>query len=972
MSFIRGGKNGKLKEDFLPMKRNLSALFSPKSVAVVGASRKPGKVGAIILENIKNSGFKGQIYPVNPGTTDINGLKCYPDLAGLPEVPDLVMIAVPPEAAIQTVEAAGQKGVKNAVVITADFKEAGPEGAQREEKLKEAAEKYGINLLGPNCLGFVNNNCPINATFGEVYSRPGNLRFVSQSGAIATSLFDWCKSAELGYSDFITLGNKADLSENDALAYLRDIPKTALSSKDAVGLSGVSPIGLYLESISQGQDFVKLAAEISRTDPIFILKPGRTPAAAKAMQSHTGAIAGAEAVLEVALSKAGIIRCNELEDFFDLSRAFSWEDAPAGPKVAIISNAGGPAVISADAVIKEGLELAQFTPEVKKQLLGALPRSASIGDPVDVLGDALADRYRAAAEIILRTDEADALIVILTPQVMTQIEQTARIVGQLSEKYRRPIFCSFIGGSLVIDGEKVLNRLKIPSFRFPERAIAAVGAMWRWKKWQQDQKPAAETFSPQWDTDRLKDILAKAQKEKRPALDSLEANEMLLTAGITVPPGDKVDGVDQAREFARTRGYPVVLKLSSPGILHRTDVGGVVTGIEKDADLLGAWDKLEQKIAQLDEKIRPGVRIQIQKEVGFGVEVIAGVKRDPTFGPVILFGAGGKLAELLADRNLALLPLDMSGAKELIARSKIFPLLCGYRGEPPYALDKLYDLLVRLGKLAETLPEISEMEVNPAIVTLNEAWAVDGKVVLENTPVSAGLPAGPKFKSAQILSHQNPAGKYHEFVFATDEPFTFKPGQYVSVRVAEDRINAYSVFSSSQANNFNLMVDTSPGGVGSKFFEALKPGDRISFLGPFGVFTFKPDDGAKELLFLGTGSGCSPLRSIIEDLLLKQNEKREIYFYFGLRYPGDIFWRDYFDNLSQKYSNFHFVLTLSKPDETWKGNTGHITDLVAKDFPDMRDVSAYLCGNKEMIEQSGQILTAGGCPKERIYHEKFF
>lgn len=930
-------------------------------MAIVGASRTPEKVGAILLKNIQASGFRGQVYPVNPNVADINGLKCYPDIKSLPETPDLAVMAIPSDLVIDTLHQAGEKGIKNVVVLTAGFKEVGPEGEQLEKQLIEAAAKYDIALLGPNCLGFVNNSLPINATFGQQVKLTDNLRFVSQSGALATSLFDWFNATGLGFTEFVTLGNKAVLNENHVLRYFLDHP-----------LTGPSPIGLYLESVSDGKEFVRLATQISRQNPIFILKPGKSLAAMRAMHSHTGAIAGEDAVLDAALAQAGITRCQESENFFDLARAFAWETAPAGPKVAVISNAGGPAVICADAVSEADLMLAEFAPTTKKELLTVLPRTASILDPVDVLGDALADRYGQAAEIILKTHEADALVVILTPQVMTQIEKTAQLIVDLSKKYPQPILCAFMGGSMVAEGEAILDRFKIPSFRYPERAIKSLSAMWRWKKWLNEQKEAAVTpMAPvQLDLDRPKEIVANALKEGRQYLDNLEANEILQTAGITTPATAEVKTLADATAFAQKVSYPVVLKLCSPGLLHKADVGGVVAQINNDKELETAWDKLEQKAKQLESDVQKGLRVQIQKEINYGVETIVGVRRDATFGEVMLFGTGGALVELLADHNLHLLPVDFRQAHRLVEGSKVFPLLNGYRGEPPYAVDKLCDLMVRLGKVAEGLPDISEVEINPTIVTLNDAWAVDCKVVLGQgvaKPTHA-----PRFKVATTVSHTVLAGNFHYFVFEPEVPLAYQPGQYLSVKVAEARVNSYSIAGRVDQNKFSLLIDVSPGGVGSKFFESLKVGEKISFLGPFGNFTLNLEDGSKQLLFLGTGSGLSPLKSMVEEALIEKNYQGPVSLYFGLRFPQDVFWKDYFEGLAARYKNFRFKLFLSKPDASWSGLIGHITEPLAADFADAAGVAVYSCGNKQMLDDAANILSQHGCPKERMYSEKFF
>ena len=943
------------------MPKDLTALFSPKSVCVIGASRSPEKVGEIILKNIINSKFTGKIYPVNPNVETINDLKCYPDVKSLPEIPDLAIIAIPAAVVLEELERIGEKGIKNVIVITSGFKEIGPEGEKLEKELEDIAKKYNINVLGPNCMGFINNLCPINTTFGQPVNQLGNLRFITQSGALASSIFDWCSSTGLGLREFITLGNKAVINEVDVLAYFyQQFQKNPAE---------IQPIGLYLESISNGQEFLRITTEIAKTNPLFIIKPGKTKAAVKAMQSHTGSIAGEDSVLDAALRQASIIRCQTLEDFFDVSRAFSWENAPVGPKVAIISNAGGPAVICADAVINEGLELAEFDAQTKEQLTNALPRFASAANPVDVLGDALADRYAMASEIILKTNQVDALVIILTPQVMTQIEKTAELIGNL-KKYNKPIFCAFIGGSMISQGEKKLNELKIPVFRFPERAIAAIGAMWRWKKYQEEKKTLAAEVPEivQIKQNNIAAIISTAEKNSQKTLDNFQSNEILVQAGIPTPATQIVTDLNQAKNFAEINSWPVVLKLSSQSLLHKKDIGGVVTDISNNWQLELVWDNFERKILTFAPEIREHVKIQIQKDIMGGIEVIIGAKRDPTFGPVMLFGAGGTYAELIADRNLHLLPIDLWGAKQLVERSKIAVLLKGYRGQQPYLLTKLYDAIIRLAKIIESNPEITEIEINPLIVTLNNVWAVDARVVLTEGKTPAV--SMPKFHIATVVSQTILAAKFHYIVLETEAPFIYQPGQYVSVKVSQQRINCYSIATNEGANRFGLLIDTKPGGIGSKFFENIKTGDKITYLGPFGIFKFKPDDGAQKILLMGTGSGISPLRCILDELL-KNKEQKPIYFYFGLRFSQDVFWHDYFQKLAEQHPNFKYKLVLSKPDDAWNGLSGHITDLLKTDFPDASECAAYLCGNKQMIEETTNLLLAQGCPKERIYAEKF-
>ena len=709
---------------------DLSRLLTPHSIAVIGASDSPEKVGAIALKNIQDSGFPGAIFPVNPKLDTINGLKCYPDVLSIPIAVDLAVIAVPSTIAIQVLSQLGEKSIKNAVIFTAGFKEAGPDGIALENELKQIAKKFEINVVGPNCLGFLNNEIPLHVTFGQIVKQNGNLRIVSQSGAIATSLFDWCKKTNLGFNQFITVGNKAVLSEDDFLKEWKN--KTPDLKGDTEGLSNCFPIGLYLESITNGKEFVKVAEEISVSNPIFILKPGKSEGAVRAMRSHTGAIAGEDSVLEVALKQAGVIRCHDLSEFFDLSRALSWENAPHGPRVAVISNAGGPAVLSTDSISEFGLELAEFSPATAEHLAEKLPRMAGLHNPIDVLGDALADRFGSALNIVLQEDSVDAVVVILTPQLMTQIEKTAQIIGNLSKQFSKPVLCSFIGGGVTEPGEQVLNKFRIPSFPFPERAIRALASMWSWQSWRNQHVPKQDDghIHSLSNIPLIKNIFKSVMDDNRKTLDGFEASHVMISSGIKVPETHIVPNIEKAKAFVDKVGWPVVLKISSPALLHKSDVGGVIAHIHNHEKLNSSINELTFKVKGLDKEMQYRAGLLIQKEVIGGIEVIVGIKRDPSFGPVVLFGAGGKMAELILDRNLRLLPIDQLEASFLIKQSKIFKLLNGFRGDKPYDISGLSVLILKLATLVENFPEISEIEINPVIVTHDDVWAVDAKVIL--------------------------------------------------------------------------------------------------------------------------------------------------------------------------------------------------------------------------------------------------
>jgi len=704
------------------MSRDLSKLFNPSSIAVVGASQFPEKVGAIALKNIILSKFKGKIYPVNPTIPNVGSLKFYPSLSAIPEIPDLVVIAIPSPLVINILEECGFLGIKNVLVFSAGFKEVGEEGAALEKKLIEVSAHFNLNILGPNCLGFASTDPSLNVTFGQVVTSPGRIKFISQSGALAASLFDWCQSTGLGFNDLVTIGNKAVVNENDILKHW--LPDLTLSD------GNLKPVALYLESIADGRDLIKISKQITPKNPVFILKPGKSPSAVAAMRSHTGSIAGEDKVLEAALLEAGIIRCQELGDFFDLVQAFSWNSVPTGPGVAVVSNAGGPAVLTTDTITSLGLEMAPLSSEAKKDLQESLPRMASIINPVDVLGDALAQRFGEALEIVLREKTVNSVLVLLTPQLMTQIEKTAEIIGKLSKKYPKPIFCSFIGGDHTATGQKILNSYKIPNYAYPERAVKVIASMWQWQK--RRLSPLSD-FIPKSNLAHkitIKKIINEALKIKLPTLDNEAACDLMKATNIPVPPSKIVNSADEALAFPKDNSFPLVLKISAPGLLHKADIGGVITNIKNESELQIAFDKMSKTISNLTKEQAQNPKVQIQKQIGGGIEVILGIKRDPTFGPVFLFGAGGRYAEIFADSNLTLLPLNKDKVKKVVELSKIYKLLSGFRDDPAYNLDKLYQIMTILAQLITDCPEIHEIEINPVIITHEGTWALDPKVLL--------------------------------------------------------------------------------------------------------------------------------------------------------------------------------------------------------------------------------------------------
>lgn len=718
---------------FKPKQHHLDHLLSPRSVAVVGASREKEKIGAIVLKNILDGKFFGTIYPINPAGGKIQKLHAYKNYSDTPTIPDLAIVAVPAPIVPHVLEEIGRKGTKHVVILSAGFKEMGGAGIAAEKQLVSLAQKYHLNILGPNCLGFLNSKIKLNATFGKASLLPGNLRFISQSGAIATSFFDWADQVGLGFEQFITLGNKATITENDILENWKShiVPsKKHIDTQQKSGLSSYQPIGLYLESISQGKKFLKHLNHISLTNPIFILKPGKSSGAQKAMMSHTGSIAGNDAVLEVALKETGVIRCHGMEDLFDLAKAFAFENAPKTSSVAVISNAGGPGVMSADLLAEAGLHIAELSKKTQEILQKNLPAAANIHDPIDVLGDALAERYAVAINAVLADSNVSALVVLLTPQMTTQIKQTAQIISVASAKFGKPIVTAFIGGSQITEGAAVLHAHKIPCYLYPDRAIWVLGKMFEWQNWRQKQKKISKvSVSTIHIPSSAEKMLSSFFNSKNSVLTPLQSDRLLDASTLLTPVCMPLQSLESAHKFL-SKHKKIVLKISSSKLLHKTELHGVFTNIDSPKKLNESWKKIShgiQKIRRSDAQ----AEILAQTHIDDGLELIVGVKTDSNFGKILLFGAGGIMVEILGDKNLHTLPMTEIEIRNLLETSKIFPLLKGYRGQKPYAIKKLVQTVSKLISLALS-PEIREIEINPLIITHTDVFAVDGKVLLSN------------------------------------------------------------------------------------------------------------------------------------------------------------------------------------------------------------------------------------------------
>jgi acetyltransferase len=697
----------------------MKELFKPRSVVVVGASREPGKVGHAVLRNIIESGFKGEVYPVNPRADKILGLNTYKSVLEVPGDVDLAVIVIPAQAVLDVMEECGRKGVKYAVVISAGFKEIGGEGIEREGKLIEIARKYGVRVVGPNCLGIIDLHTPLNASFASIPETKGGIAFISQSGALLSAILDWAPKAGIGFSKIVSLGNKADLNEVDFLTYLGEDPETKV-------------ILLYLESIADGRRFIEVGSTVTRKKPVILLKGGITEAGAKAALSHTGSMAGGITALKAALRKAGIIQVSSVSELFDMAIAFNSQPIPTGSRVGIVTNAGGAGVVISDLLVSRGLKLAEPSRYTVDYLKSVLPPVASVYNPVDVIGDAKADRYGVAIEALLRDPNIDSLLVILTPQVVTEPEETAKVIVELSRRYpSKPILAIFMGGGKVEKATRILIENNIPVYDMPERAVTAVLGLSNYREFRELLTKALE-YVEVFDVDKEKalEIIEEVRRQGRRVLLEHEAKEIVRSYGIPVVPTKLAVSEDRAVEIARKLGYPVVVKISSPDIIHKSDIGGVITNLKSDDEVAEAF----RTVISNARRYVPTASIYgatVQKMVPKGREVIIGATKDPVFGHLIMFGLGGIYIELFKDVSFRLAPLSMYEAKEMITETKAYTLLRGFRGEPPADINSIVNILLRVSKLVTDIPQIVEIDINPLFVYEIGAIAVDARIIIE-------------------------------------------------------------------------------------------------------------------------------------------------------------------------------------------------------------------------------------------------
>ena len=686
-------------------RQNLSRIFDPKSIAVVGTNNVKGTVPYDILFNILKTEFTGIVFPVSPGEKSICSVKAFKYVIDIPDPVDLAIIVFPSAVCHLALEQCGQKGIKGVVIISAGFKEIGEKGLEREKQLQQIAARYDMSIIGPNCLGIINTDplINLNASFARKMPEQGNIGFLSQSGALCTAVLDYARAKHIGFSKFISFGNKADISEIDLLYYLMEDDKTRV-------------ILLYLEEVTDGRALMQAAGDVTRQSgkPVLILKAGRTEAGASAAASHTGSLAGDDEIFDAAFKQAGMIRCDNIEEMFNIAIAFAYQPAPRSNKIAIITNAGGPGVLTTDAAIRDGLQLAKFSEETTREFKKSLPANANIKNPVDVIGDARADRYNIAMNGAFKEDDVDAVFVILTPQSMTDIETIAREVVKVSGQYSKPVYASFMGEADVAPGVDILLRNKIPHYILPESMCRSFSRVYRFYR-DLDKTPHKQHLYADADTKSVRHMLEDALGNRHLYLPENEAMNILATYGLPVVPSVTATSPEEAVSAAGKIGYPVAMKIVSDDIVHKSDVGGVILDVSSDEDVRKTYATIVENVL----KIKPETTIkgiQVSKMISSGEEVILGVKRDPSFGPVIMFGLGGLYVEVFRDVSFRVAPVDESIADSMIKQIKSYKLLSGIRGRAPRDIAAIKECLMRLSQLAIDCPQIEEMDINPLIV----------------------------------------------------------------------------------------------------------------------------------------------------------------------------------------------------------------------------------------------------------------
>jgi acetyltransferase len=714
----------------------LDAIFKPRTVAVIGATESAKSVGRPVLWNLLSNPFGGTVYPVNPKRPSVLGIRAYPSVKDLPERPDLAVVVTPAQAVPAIIKECVDAKIPGAIVISAGFKELGAPGIALEKEILTTARAGGLRLIGPNCLGVMNPLSGLNATFAAGIAKPGNVAFISQSGALCTAVLDWSLRELVGFSSFVSIGSMLDINWGDLIDYFGSDPRT-------------KSILIYMESIGDARSFLSAAREVALSKPIIVIKAGRTEQAAKAAASHTGSLAGSDDVLEAAFRRVGVLRVNEISDLFSMAEVLSRQPRPQGKRLTMVTNAGGPGVLATDALITGGGELSHLAPETMETYNAFLPPHWSRNNPIDVLGDADITRYAKAVEIAANDPNTDGLLVILTPQDMTDATATAEGLKQYA-KLDKPVLASWMGGPFVEAGRNILNSAGIPTFNYPDAAARAFNYMW---KYTYNLQGIYETPSYQSDSEQdefhwqqakknVDTLISNAHAQNRTLLDEFESKKVMQAYGIPVVPTEIAETSQQAAELAQKFGFPVVLKLFSKTITHKTDVGGVRLDLRTREAVVDAFNAIKTSVAEkAGAQHFNGVTVQPMIKLSDAYEIILGSSIDAQFGPVLLFGAGGQLVEVFKDRSLALPPLNATLARRMMEQTKIYTALKGVRGRKPVDVALLENILSRFARLVVENPLIKEIDINPLLASSDAILALDARVVLHPAGVDqATLP----------------------------------------------------------------------------------------------------------------------------------------------------------------------------------------------------------------------------------------
>jgi len=702
---------------------SLDKIFKPKSIAVIGASETPGTAGYRIFRNLIGSGYVGVVYPVNPKRESVQGVQAYPSINDVPKVVDLAIIATPSATVVDVVEQCGKRGIQGILIISAGFKEIGPEGVAREQQLLELKKKYNLRILGPNCVGFIMPFLNLNATFAGSMPLQGSIALLSQSGAICGAILDWAAAANVGFSSFVSVGSMLDVDFGDLIDYFgMDIHTRS--------------IVLYVESITDARQFMSSTKAFARAKPIIVIKSGRFKEGAKAAASHTGALAGEDDIYEAAFRRSGVVRVKNIMDLFDCAAILAKQTRPTGPNIAVVTNAGGPGVLATDSIVEHGGKLATLAPETLEKLDKVLPSHWSHGNPVDIIGDGDDERYQNAIDICLEDKGIDGLLVICVPQVMADPNKLAERLIDISRRTTKPILTTLIGEASVYHARETLNRNNVPSYPSPDEAVEAYMYLYHYERHlsQLYETPEELNIRTAAHKEILQRIMRAAKKEQRMVLNESEAKTFLELYGIPTTKPSIAETAEKAVAAAEKTGYPVVMKILSPQITHKTDVGGVVLDLHSADEVKAAFQKM---VATAKEKVPEAtiLGVTIQRQVkNHKYELILGSKKDPIFGSVILFGLGGIYTELFKDRAIGFPPLNQVLAQRIMEKTKAYDLLKGYRGIPPVDMRKVEETMVKFSQMIIDYPEIKEVDINPLIPEGSNLTAVDARIVLDPEP----------------------------------------------------------------------------------------------------------------------------------------------------------------------------------------------------------------------------------------------